>query len=226
MADHNGSRGPGQGDGLQVRKQRTRSRPLPIRRLSTTKSMSVLAPTVEENSKESESEKQLDAPRTVGKSNASGSSDKENKAPPDDVSGRKPSSPHSRPESACSVSKEKSTTIHSQPIDQLKYMESNLSLMTGIPMKSPKSFRTPIKEDAVHSHREKAAERASRHSEELSVSNVPRKPASLPTSNRSSEHGSCSLGKEVADEALSEFTGDGCPFEPTKTKSLDIPSIY
>lgn len=154
----------GENDGLQVRKQRSKSRPLSTQRLSAAKSLSLLSPTVEENFKESEIETRSETPPVRKKSNASGSSNKENRPPPDDVLKGQYSPPHSAPESACSASKEKLTTIHSQPIDHLKFMEPNLSLMTGIPMETPKRLRGPIKETTSQFEKGKAGERVSRQS--------------------------------------------------------------
>src|SRR5882757_8383279 len=44
-------------------------------------------------------------------------------------------------------------------------MGPNLSLMTGIPMQTPKSLRIPIKETMSDFEKGKAAERVSRHGE-------------------------------------------------------------
>jgi hypothetical protein len=194
VADPDGNHPLGQNDGLQVRKQRSKSRPFSTQRLSTTKSVSVLSPTVEENVKESEagthfelsrmreksnvsssSNKEIRPPsddaligknsHTKDKLNGSSSSNKENRPTPDDALMGKESPPHSTPGSACSAPKVKSTTIHAQPIDSIKFMGPNLSLMTGIPMQTPKSLRIHIKETMGDFEKGKAAERVSRHSE-------------------------------------------------------------
>ena len=139
--------------------------------------MSVLAPTVEENPKENEVETQFDTPRARGPPNTSSSSDKENRSPTDDLFEHKPSLTHCRPESACSASKCKSTTMHSQPLDQLRYMESSLSLMTGVPTRTPMRLRAPITETV---DKEKAAERASRYSEPSSTNISAKSPVQPP----------------------------------------------
>jgi hypothetical protein len=187
VADPDGNHSPGHNDGLQVRKQRSKSRPFSTQRLSTAKSVSVLSPTVEENVKESEAGTHFELPRTRKKSNASSSSNKENRPapdnaligknshtkdnsnrssssnkenrpPPDDAFMGEASPPHSTPGSACSAPKVKLTTIHAQPIDSLKFMGPNLSLMTGIPMQTPRSLRIPIKENMGDFEKGKAAE--------------------------------------------------------------------
>ena len=153
---------------MKVRKRRSTSRPLSTPRLSTAKSLSVLSPTAEETSRETESSAQGEQFHTKEKSNASSSSNKENRPLPADAFKEKASPRHSKSQSPCSASKGKSTTIHAQPIDHLKYMEPSLSLMTGIPMEVPKRVQTPFHEPAVQLDKTKAADRVLRQSESSS----------------------------------------------------------
>jgi hypothetical protein len=134
---------------------------------------------VEESSRESEHETTIESSPTREKSNAASSSKKKNRPPTDDIFQGSISRPHSVTESTCSVSKEKSTTIHSQPIDQLRYLERNLSLMTGTPMRTPKSFLTPGKETTLNFGQGTAAERASHHIEPTKITSAAQPPPTL-----------------------------------------------
>jgi hypothetical protein len=162
MANPAGDLSLAQNDSLKVRKRRSNPRPLSSQRLSVAKSLSVLSPTAEEHAKENESAMHSEPPHMKEKSNASSSSNKENRPLPDDVLKGKTSPQHSSPESLCSASKEKSMTIHAQPIDHRKHMEPSLSLVTGVPMETPKTFRSTNKEFVVHFEKGNATESVTR----------------------------------------------------------------
>jgi hypothetical protein len=115
----------------------------------------VLSPTVEEHAQQDQCATQSETSHFKGNSKASGSPNKEHRPSPN-VSKETTATP----ESLCSVSKGKSTAIHAQPIDHLKYMEPSLSLAKGIPLEVPRGRRSPDKEIVVHVEEEMATERA------------------------------------------------------------------